>query len=112
MRIDRPEDIGNWIRDRRTRRGWSQTQLGERIGASRYWVADAESGKPTVELHLVLRVRRTLGGRLDIVADDAPWEVRGTTKDDQSNTRTTGAGARPARMNLDALVDGDVQGEA
>jgi transcriptional regulator with XRE-family HTH domain len=52
--------LGRLIRDRRRKQGWSQARLGERIGASRFWVADVEKGKPTVEAGLVLSALRAL----------------------------------------------------
>jgi len=39
----------------------TQTALAERTGISRKWIYQFESGKPTAELGLVLRVLEALG---------------------------------------------------
>lgn len=47
--------IGALVRDARTAAGISQSELGKRIGVSRFWVAQFEKGKPTAEIGLALR---------------------------------------------------------
>lgn len=54
-------DIGRFISSERRRQGMTQTALAARLGVSRKWLSDAERGKETVELHLVLSVIRALG---------------------------------------------------
>jgi y4mF family transcriptional regulator len=66
MRIYDTRSLGILVRDRRATLGWSQQQLGERIGVSRFWVMHLERGKPTLELALVLRAVQALGLRLAI----------------------------------------------
>jgi DNA-binding XRE family transcriptional regulator len=64
--------IGAQAHDARTTAGLSQTELGKRIGASRFWVAEFEKGKPTVELGLALRALQTLGLAIRIEPDAEP----------------------------------------
>ncbi len=47
--------------DRRTELGWSHLQLAEKVGVSRVWIVQFESGKPNAQLGLVLRTLRELG---------------------------------------------------
>lgn len=56
-----PATIGEMVRDARTAAGLSQSELGQRIGASRFWVAQFEKGKPSAELGLALKAIQALG---------------------------------------------------
>ena len=60
MKTATPKDIGALIRSARLAAGLSQTELGDRIGASRFWVAEFERGKPRAELGLALKAVRAL----------------------------------------------------
>lgn len=53
--------LGAMARDARMAAGLSQTALGDRIGASRFWVAAFEKGKPSAELGLALKALQALG---------------------------------------------------
>jgi DNA-binding XRE family transcriptional regulator len=53
--------IGALVRDARASAGLSQSELGKRIGASRFWVAQFEKGKPSAELGLALKALHALG---------------------------------------------------
>ena len=53
--------IGSLVRDTRTAAGVTQTELANRIGASRFWVAEFEKGKPGAELGLALKALAALG---------------------------------------------------
>ena len=53
--------IGALVRDTRTAAGLTQTELANRIGASRFWVAEFEKGKPSAELGLALKAVHALG---------------------------------------------------
>ena len=53
--------VGALVRETRVAAGLSQTQLAERIGASRFWVAAFEKGKPSAELGLALKAIQALG---------------------------------------------------
>lgn len=74
MIVRNAKSLGQLIRDRRLKRGWSQAQLGVQIGASRFWVADVEKGKPTVEVGLVLGALQVLGLVLDVHSADTVRE--------------------------------------
>lgn len=56
-----PAVIGALVREGCEAAGLTQTQLAERIGASRFWVAAFEKGKPSVELGLALMAIQALG---------------------------------------------------
>jgi DNA-binding XRE family transcriptional regulator len=56
-----PAVVGALVREGREAAGLTQTQLAERIGASRFWVAAFEKGKPSVELGLALKAIQALG---------------------------------------------------
>lgn len=68
--------IGSLVRETRTAAGVTQTELGNRIGASRFWVAEFEKGKPGAELGLALKALAALGLTLRVepkgVAVDTP----------------------------------------
>ncbi len=57
----RPFDVGRSIRDARQTGGLTQAQLAAEAGVSVKWLSDAENGKPTVELGLVMEVFGRLG---------------------------------------------------
>lgn len=65
-------DIGNIVRRRRTNAGLSQTELADKIGVSRKWIADLERSHPRAQLHLVLDVLNALDALVDVI--DAPGE--------------------------------------
>ena len=53
--------VGARVRKARKDAGLTQAELGQRIGASRFWVAEFEKGKATVELGLALKALHALG---------------------------------------------------
>ena len=61
--------VGALVREAREAAGLTQTQLADRIGASRFWVAAFEKGKPTAELGLALKAIQALGLTLHIGSD-------------------------------------------
>lgn len=65
MRVKTVDTLGELVRDQRKQRGWSQSQLAEKVGVSRLWVGQFENGKETVELGLVLKVLRALDLNLE-----------------------------------------------
>lgn len=83
-----PATFGALVRDARTAAGLSQSELGERIGASRFWVAQFEKGKPSAELGLALKALHALGLSVRV-------EAGGTSKSRTGGTRTTGASPIP-----------------
>ena len=90
-----PAVIGALVREGRDAAGLTQTQLAERIGASRFWVAAFEKGKPSVELGLALKAIQALGLAISI----AP-----------SHTVSVGTprerGTPPKTRSVDPLTDG------
>ena len=66
MRIKSVEDLGGLVCDQRKQRGWSQTQLAQKVGVSRLWISQLENGKETVEFRLVLKTLRALDLMLDV----------------------------------------------
>lgn len=64
MQINNPGDIANFIKWRRAQLKLSQEGLARKAGVSRSWLAEVESGKPTVELGKVLKCIRILGATL------------------------------------------------
>jgi transcriptional regulator with XRE-family HTH domain len=70
MRMMTADDVGAALRRGREGAGLTQAALASRIGASRQWVVDAEAGKPTVRLAMMLRAIQAVG--LDV--DVSPFE--------------------------------------
>ena len=77
MFIRTPRDLGAAIRDRRRRRGWSQRELAEKVGASRQWVNEVEKGKTRTEIGLVLRTLDALDVTLWLDHDDRTHDEDG-----------------------------------
>ena len=77
MFIRTPRDLGAAIRDHRRRRGWSQRELAEKVGASRQWVNEVEKGKTRTEVGLVLRALDALDVALWLDRDDRAHDEDG-----------------------------------
>ncbi len=58
--------VGTFVRETRVAAALTQTQLAERIGASRFWVAAFEKGKPGAELGLAIKAINALGLSLHV----------------------------------------------
>lgn len=69
-----PVDLGALVREARKQRGWTQSQLGTRVGASRFWVAEFERGKPGAELGLALRAVVAVGLRIKVERPVSPTD--------------------------------------
>lgn len=54
-------DAAAAVRGRRLDRGLNQAELARRVGVSRKWISEFETGKPTAEFGLVIRVLEELG---------------------------------------------------
>lgn len=67
MIIRNSRDLGALVRDHRVKKGLTQAQLATRVGVSRKWLIDLESGKRTSDLRLVLRTVNAIGLQLDAV---------------------------------------------
>jgi len=68
--------LRNRLRVLRAERGWSQAELGGRIGVSRQAVNAIETGKHDPSLPLAFRLARLFGMRIEEIFDD------GTTGED------------------------------
>ncbi|MET0376019.1 MAG: helix-turn-helix transcriptional regulator [Rhizorhabdus sp.] len=60
----------NRLRVLRAERGWSQAELGGRIGVSRQAVNAIETGKHDPSLPLAFRLARLFGMRIEEIFDD------------------------------------------
>ena len=84
-----PAVIGALVREGREAAGLTQTQLAERIGASRFWVAAFETGKPSVELGLALKAIQALGMsiRIQPETDTSTPQASGPARDPSASRR-------------------------
>lgn len=89
-KINSIQDLAAAVRGRRLDVGLSQAALAARANVSRQWVSEFESGKPTAELGLVIRLVDGLGLGLRLGEREEPGS-RGES--------------RGARVDLDALLD-------
>lgn len=95
--------LGALVRETRRAARLTQTQLAERIGASRFWVTAFERGKPGAELGLALKAIQALGLAINISptnaspADSAP---------DNTNAQKMQGVHQPAGKNitLDSVI--------
>ena len=102
MFIRTPLDLGAAIRDRRRRRGWSQRELAEKVGASRQWVNEVEKGKARTEVGLALRALDTLGVTLWLDRD-----ARTHDEDGGPDTEVIDIGViDTGEIDIDEIVDG------
>jgi putative transcriptional regulator len=62
--------LNNRLRVLRAERGWSQAELGGRIGVSRQAVNAIETGKHDPSLPLAFRLARLFGMTIEEVFDD------------------------------------------
>jgi y4mF family transcriptional regulator len=72
MRIRSTHDLAAVVRGRRLDLGWTQAGVAQRVGVSRKWVSDFETGKTTVDLATVLRLLETLDIALEAGAGKEP----------------------------------------
>lgn len=93
-----PAILGAIVRDARLAAGLSQTALGARIGASRFWIAEFEQGKATAELGLALKAVQALGLTVRVTSG----------AEEAGETRTPATQATPAAdvpaVDLGALI--------
>lgn len=88
VRLRRPHDLADLIRDGRARAGLSQGELAARVGASRQWVSLVENGRTGVAFDLVMGALQALGYRLFV---DSPDEA---SIRDPRGEQTVGSSAR------------------
>ena len=61
-----PDQIGNIIRSARRKRGWSQTQLGEKAGLRQETISLIETGNPATRVDTILAVLAALDLELHV----------------------------------------------
>lgn len=83
-------DIAAVVRGRRQDLGLSQAETARTAGVSRQWLIEFESGKPTAELGLVIRLLHALALTMNLDARNGDGERIET---------------KPRAVDLDALLD-------
>jgi len=61
--------VKNKVKELRKKRGWTQDELGERLGISRQSVHSIETGKYDPSLPLAFRIADIFGASLDKIFD-------------------------------------------
>ncbi len=64
--VETIRDLGVVVRQARLAAGLAQGELARSVGVSRQWLSALETGKPAVDLGLVLRVLDRLGLGLEV----------------------------------------------
>jgi len=100
--------VGALVREARIAAGLSQTDLGQRIGASRFWVAQFEKGKPSAELGLALKAVQALG--LTVVIAPTNPRRRRPQPDAQPKSGRTDLAKVIARTTLKGAASSSVIG--
>lgn len=62
--------MNNRLRVLRAERGWSQAELGDRLGVSRQAVNAVETGKHDASLPLAFRIARLFAMPIETIFDD------------------------------------------
>jgi putative transcriptional regulator len=57
--------MNNRLEEERTRRGWTQQELADRVGVSRQTVISLERGRYNPSITLAFRLARLLGARIE-----------------------------------------------
>ena len=70
------EAIGRVIARLRTEKGWTQTQLAEKIGSSQSAIHRVEKGQQNISLELVRKLSQALGGQILSVNDNVSQSYR------------------------------------
>ena len=82
MRVRSIRDAAIAVRGRRTELRLSQDELASRAGVSRKWIVEFESGKPSAEFALVIRVVDALGLGMELGSPNAPRDPAPVDLDD------------------------------
>lgn len=95
--------MGEAVRRARLAAGLSQSALGDRIGASRFWVAQFEQGKPSAELGLALKAVHAVG--LSLAIGISAEDVRaGSSRHTPAPATHLGAPSPIPQVSLDQLI--------
>jgi len=68
-------NIGEWVRNARKSRGWSQEQLAEQLGREKANVSHWETGKHEPSFAQLLRIRDLTGYALHDVGPSPDWPL-------------------------------------
>ena len=71
--------MNNRLRVLRAERGWSQAELGERLGVSRQAVNAIETGKYDPSLPLAFKLARLFGMPIEEMFDDGQGDTPGAS---------------------------------
>jgi len=63
-----PRQIGNLIRRARKQRGWSQSQLAQRVGVRQGTISLIETGNPATKLETLLAILAALDLELQVAS--------------------------------------------
>ena len=102
--------IGSLVRETRTAAGVTQTELANRIGASRFWVAEFEKGKPGAELGLALNALAALGLTVRFEPEAAAVETERPSAPHGKSGRSDLLGTVIARTTLTKAARSSVAG--
>ena len=58
-------ELAAQVREARTQRGWSQAELGDRVGVSRQAIIAIETGRFDPSLPLAFKLARVFGARIE-----------------------------------------------
>ena len=61
-----PKQLGTIIRNTRRKRGWSQTQLGDKVGLRQETISLIETGNPATKIDTILSVLAALDLELQV----------------------------------------------
>lgn len=67
MAEKRETAISKWVRDRRTRAGWTQEQLAQQLGCRQPDVSDLENGHHTPSMETLKKIASAFGVSLTTV---------------------------------------------
>ena len=96
-----PEAMRRHLKDARLERGWSQLELGQRIGLPQMHVSGIETGKIVPRFNTLLDFTRTLGYDLMLVPQSLVPAVQGLIRDLGRETEVRPLGCQPWRCRDD-----------
>jgi len=59
--MDIKESIGDLVRDKRTKKGWTQEQLSSEAGVSNRFLQDIEAGEKMASMVTIFKLSKALG---------------------------------------------------
>lgn len=91
-----PEAMRHHLRAERRNRGWSQAELGRRVGLPQMHISGIESGKVVPRFDTLLDLVRVLGYDLLLVPRSLVPAVQGLSRDERHpDNGAAGEGERP-----------------